>query len=158
MAAQDDDDHFSIRLVRHAEKGPGGFDPDLTDYGRARAGFFADWAADKGYQAVWSSDFKRTRNTAKPVADRLGLEVSIYDPRDQATLVDHLLSAKVNAFVVGHSNTIPELAALLCECEVAPMDDMDYERTFRIIKYGDATGIAEDDLRTVWTDRPDQMK
>ncbi len=148
------EESYTITLVRHAEKAAGGFDPDLTDYGRARAEFFADWITGQNVQAVWSSDFKRTRNTVKPLAHRLGLEIRIYDPRDQASLMEELLAAELNAVVAGHSNTIPALAAMLCECEVVPMEDTDYERSFWILKAGHATGFSEIDLRQTWTDRP----
>ena len=146
---------FILYLVRHAEKAAGGFDPGLTDFGRTRAEFMADWYSGKNVQAVWSSEFRRTRNTAKPLADRLGLNIQVYDPRNQATLVEQLLAAEVNAVVVGHSNTVPELAALLCRCEVVPMSDTDYERSFAIIFQSGLTAITEPDLRKLWTDRPD---
>ena len=68
--------------------------------------------------------------------------------------MDALLSAQVNAVVVGHSNTIPALAAMLCECEVAPMEDTDYERSFLIKKAGDSKDFSEIDLKNIWTDRP----
>jgi broad specificity phosphatase PhoE len=145
---------FVLYLFRHAEKASDGSDPDLTDYGRARAAFIADWSDGKDIEAVWSSDYRRTRNTAMPLADRLGLETNIYDPRSQAALVEKLTAAKVNAVVVGHSNTIPELASMLCECEVAPMEDTDYERSFVIIFVGGHTGITEPDMKKLWTDRP----
>lgn len=149
---------YKLVLVRHAEKAAGGFDPDLTDYGRARAEFFADWQAGKKIQAVWSSDFKRTMNTARPLAQRLGLPIEIYDPRDQVALVDRLLDAGVNAVVVGHSNTIPELASLLCKCDVDPMPDTEYERAFVIVRIDgkDVAGKAEPDFRKLWTDRPQE--
>ena len=152
--ADTDESGYSLLLLRHAEKTSGGFDPDLTKYGQSRARFLASWRSELNVQAIWSSDFRRTRNTVEPLANKLGLAINIYDPGEQAYLVDDLLSAQVNAVVVGHSNTIPALAAMLCECEVAPMEDTDYERSFLIKKAGDSTDFSEIDLKNIWTDRP----
>jgi len=145
---------YSLLLVRHAEKTSGGFDPELTDYGQSRAQFLAGWRSALNVRTIWSSDFKRTRNTVRPLADKLGLDIYIYDPGNQYYLVDDLLTAKVNAVVVGHSNTIPALAAMLCKCEVAPMEDTEYERAFLIEKTGDSTDFSEINLNEIWTDRP----
>lgn len=145
---------FRIFLVRHAEKSAGGFDPDLTGFGRARALFLAEWMAGNDIRAVWSSDYKRTRNTAEPLAGKLGLEIQNYDPGNQAPLVNQLLEAKLDAVVVGHSNTVPELAAMLCECEIAPMPDTDYERAFLVVREDGKAVVNELDLKEIWTARP----
>ena len=124
-----DDDAFTLYLVRHAEKQTdGGRDPALTKAGKLRAEQLATWLIDKGIKNIWSSDYQRTRDTALPLAEKLGLELKIYDPRNQPLLGGHLLARRHNALVVGHSNTIPELARMLCECEMADMDESEYER------------------------------
>ena len=145
---------YSLLLLRHAEKTSAGFDPGLTEYGQLRAQFLAGWPWALNVQAIWSSDYKRTRNTVKSLADKLGLEIKIYDPGKQDSLLGNLRSAKVNAIVVGHSNTIPALAAMLCECAVVPMEDTEYERAFLIKKTGDSTDFSEINLTEIWTDRP----
>ena len=73
-------------LVRHAEKMETGEDPDLTTAGESRARDLAAMLRTAGITQVHSSDYKRTRNTAAPTAERLGLKVRIYDPRDLPTL------------------------------------------------------------------------
>ena len=120
---------YTIYLVRHAEKqADGSRDPELTEAGKRRSENLAEWIADKNIRDVWSSDYKRTRDTAKPALSRLGLDLIIYDPRDLAALSETLLSNRRNALVVGHSNTTPDLARLLCECEIDDMDDSEYNR------------------------------
>jgi len=123
------DDEFKLYLVRHAEKQvDGSRDPSLAKAGQTRAIYLAVWLKDKGIEAIWSSDYKRTRGTAQPLAAEFGLELNIYDPRNQPVLVGHLLARQDNALIVGHSNTIPELARMLCECEIADMDESEYDR------------------------------
>ena len=122
-------DGYTLYLVRHAEKqADGSHDPELTGAGRRRSENLSEWLADKDIRDVWSSDYKRTRDTARPTLSRLGLDLIIYDPRDLTALSRTLLSNQENALVVGHSNTTPELARLLCECEIVDMDDSEYDR------------------------------
>ena len=108
----------TIILVRHAEKDTSetanSSDPSLTQQGKERAERLGK--AIKRYRpgAVYSTDFIRTRDTAAPIAKRRGLQVKIYDGKNQNALVDEILKSKTKRFViVGHSNTIPSLANLL---------------------------------------------
>lgn len=125
------DINYSIYLVRHAEKqADGSKDPELTASGEYRAEQLAAWFADKNIGDIWSSDYRRSRNTAKPLVSKPGLEPSLYDPRDLPALARKLQDKQNNAVVVGHSNTTPQLARLLCDCNVADMDDLEYDLLF----------------------------
>jgi phosphohistidine phosphatase SixA len=124
------DNHvFQLYLVRHAEKqADAGRDPHLTEAGWQRAHKLAHYLQEKSVTDIWSSDYFRTRETALPLSESLGLEMIIYDPSDLGSLADELLAAANNAIVVGHSNTTPELARLLCDCDVDGMDESEYGR------------------------------
>ncbi len=122
-------DNFELYLVRHAEKqADGSRDPELTEAGTHRSEDLARWFEDKDIRDIWSSDYKRTRDTAKPSVSRLGLKLKIYDAHDLSTLSETLLGNQNNALIVGHSNTTPELARLLCQCEIEDMDESEYDR------------------------------
>lgn len=126
-------DSFTIYLVRHAEKQSDGTrDPALTKAGIHRAAQLAVWLKDKDITNIHSSDYQRTRGTAEPLAAALGIELSIYDPADLPALATQLTSTQNNAYVVGHSNTTPDLARLLCDCEIADMDESEYDRLIEI--------------------------
>lgn len=144
-------------LLRHAEKETGTPDPALSPKGHSRTGFFASWLGEPGqnYEAVWSSDYRRTRDTAGPIAESLGTSTRVYDPRELPALVKVLLESDVNAVVVGHSNTTPELAGLLCLCEVAPMNEDDYEHGFLVTFMGEQRALSQPDFQELWTDRPE---
>lgn len=135
------DSQYSLYLVRHAEKqADGSKDPDLTAQGKQRAEKLAAWLADKNIANVWSSDYQRTRHTAKPSLTKQGLELTLYDPRDLPALAGKLRDRQNNAVVVGHSNTTPQLAGLLCDCEVAEMDELEYDMLFVVsVTDGEAT-------------------
>ena len=122
-------DNYTLYLVRHAEKQQDGSrDPALTETGKNRSRQLASWLRDKDINAIWSSDYIRTRDTANPLLAQLGLKLGIYDPGNQLVLVENLLNKQKTALIVGHSNTIPELARLLCECSIADMKDSEYDR------------------------------
>src|SRR5688500_8983040 len=65
----------TVILVRHAEKADGPGDVALTEAGVARAMRLADVLKGAGIHAVYSTPYKRTTDTATPVAKALGLEV-----------------------------------------------------------------------------------
>lgn len=102
-----------IYLVRHAEKTKAARDPDLTPEGRVRADQLAKVLADTKITRIHSSNYKRTLQTAAPLAEALGLEVQLYDPRDLPAMAARLKAAGGSHLVVGHSNTTPQLTELL---------------------------------------------
>lgn len=103
----------AIFLVRHAEKTAEANDPGLTQAGQARALALANRLGGEGITHIHSSDFIRTRDTAEPLAEKMGLEVEIYDPRDLAAIAAKLKATPGRHLVVGHSNTTPPLVELL---------------------------------------------
>jgi len=111
-----------IILVRHAEKAavaPEEPDPDLSPEGRERAVRFMKVAKRYRPGAVYSTLYKRTRQTAEPIAAARAKEIQIYGAAKQAELVDRILKSKTKRFiVVGHSNTVPFLANLFAKKEV----------------------------------------
>ena len=137
-AAHSEPGAFELILIRHAEKLDTSRDPELSEAGRQRAAWTADWLQNRYIEAIWSSDYKRTRDTARPLADRLDKDIRIYDAGDLTALAAQLRSEKLHALIVGHSNTTPQLAAELCNCEVRPMTDSDYDRAI-VIRYGEDT-------------------
>ena len=134
---------YTLYLVRHAEKQVNdSHDPELTEIGRQRAVNLAHWLEDKDIADVWSSDYIRTRDTAAPMISSLGLSLNSYDPGDQTVLVGQLSERGRNALIVGHSNTIPELARLLCHCYISDMEDTEYERLI-VIVFSDGKSTAK---------------
>lgn len=105
----------TIILVRHAEKADAtSVDPDLSPEGKQRADRLMKVVEKYRPGAVYSTDFKRTRDTAAPMAARRKLQVQTYDAKKPSELVDAIMKSKTKRFlIVGHSNTIPGLANLL---------------------------------------------
>ena len=87
---------------------------------------------DAGVSEVWSTDTKRTRDTAAPLAARLGLEVQLYDPSDLPGFAAQLkANSTATVLVVGHSNTTPQLAeALGAEPGPPIVEKTEYDRLY----------------------------
>jgi hypothetical protein len=81
-----------VIVVRHAERADGGHaaaaaggggsgmssapaDPLLSAAGAARAARLAVMLADANVKAIFATEFRRTQDTGKPLADKLGLKV-----------------------------------------------------------------------------------
>lgn len=119
----------TIYIVRHAEKQLQGQDPELAYVGEVRAKKLAQILEQEGIKRVLSTDYKRTRNTAQPTAAAAGLVVEYYDPKNQEAFVADLRSSEGNILVVGHSNTVSQLAnAFVSEGEkFADLTDLEYD-------------------------------
>lgn len=99
-------------LVRHGEK-EAGADPALTTEGAARARALAERLRDEGVTEVWSTQTRRTQQTAAPLSVQRGLQVQTYDASTLRAFASWLKDAPGVKLVVGHSNTTDALAALL---------------------------------------------
>jgi broad specificity phosphatase PhoE len=119
-------------LVRHAEKADQSDESPLTEVGYIRAANLANLLRDSGVENVYSSDFKRTRDTAAPLANDLGLEVVLYDTQELVELADKLLSSPGRYLVVGHSNTTPELVRLLGGEPGSAIAENEYDRLYML--------------------------
>lgn len=126
-------------LVRHAEKAKEPeANPPLTEIGKQRAEDLKMLLQSKRINEIYSTQTLRTLNTAKPLADVLGIETQIYDAKKQADFIENLKKIKhQNVLIVGHSNTIRYLVNGLAEKDSIKKDlkDDEYNRLF-IIKRG----------------------
>lgn len=133
-----------VVVVRHAEKDTAtdSDDPPLTRAGQARAERLARSLAGAPVVATYATAYRRTRATAEPTATASGLPVTTYDARRPAGELAGQLRGKHaggTVLVVGHSNTVPALAAALCGCDVSPMDESEYGRRMTIAFDADGT-------------------
>lgn len=102
-----------IYVTRHYDTPVGERDPDLVPQGTARAQALARWFKGKKLKVIYLSDFKRTRQTAAPLASERGIVPEVYDPRDTPAIVARARAAKVPLLIVGHSNTVPDIVQQL---------------------------------------------
>uniref|UniRef100_UPI00404743F0 SixA phosphatase family protein n=1 Tax=Algoriphagus sp. TaxID=1872435 RepID=UPI00404743F0 len=106
-----------------------GNDPELAYVGEVRAKKLAQILEKEDIKRVLSTDYTRTKNTAQPTADAAGLTVETYDPKDQEALIADLRISEGNTLIVGHSNTVSQLAnAFVSSGEsFADLSDLEYD-------------------------------
>lgn len=138
QAAKDADaDITTLILVRHAEKAADGTDdPPLMAKGESRAALLKNMFAASGIDAVYSTPFRRNLSTVKPLADTLGLEMVIYDPKlDLVVFVNDILKkhAGQRVLICGHSNTLPGMLNVLTgQNSYENLDDAAYDNIFLV--------------------------
>lgn len=107
-------------FIRHAEKDtsdPTDKDPELTEAGIKRAEKWAEIFKEVPFDLIYSSDFKRTRETAKKIAGSQNQEIQLYD---SGKLNDQGFQQKTKGktvLVIGHSNTNPKFVNYILEEE-----------------------------------------
>ena len=108
-------------LIRHAEKDRSdgaNKDPDLTHEGLIRADHWSKFFERYKIDAIYSTNYKRTLNTAKPTALANNLEIITYRP-SQIDYAQFIKDTKGrNVLIVGHSNTTPGFVNQLIGKEV----------------------------------------
>ena len=126
-----------VIVVRHAERAaePKG-DPSLSAAGNQRAQLLADTLADAKPTAIITTQFRRTQETALPIAKKFGIEPTVIAIRRDA-LAAHIeavvaavrqLSGVV--LVVGHSNTVAEIVAGLSAAKPMQLCETSFSNIF----------------------------
>ena len=123
----------TVILVRHAEKGVDeAGDPDLTELGIKRAKELVRVLQDQPIDAIYSTPFKRTRQTVAPLAEAKALEIEDYNPFKMEEVVDLIANSKGKTLVFsGHSNTTPALInQIIKEDKFKSLDESDYDNLY----------------------------
>ncbi len=117
----------TIIFIRHADKAAMPVDdPGLSYAGRQRVAELTRQLADAdvvaGIDAIYVTPYRRTQETARPIADKLGLPLNVYDAADTEMVLETILSKHKGKIilVVGHNSTIPVLIANLGASKKVP--------------------------------------
>ena len=128
----------SVFLVRHAERADRAAgasammaaDPDLSAAGRGRAASLATALKDAGITAIFATQFKRTQQTAEPLAAAVGVKVVTIPSKDTRALIAAIRAAHGNVLVVGHSDTVPDVIKGLGVETPLEIADREYDNLF----------------------------
>ena len=116
-------------LIRHAEKDrtdKTNKNPNLNEKGLERAKKWAEYFKDVDFDAVYSTNYNRTMQTAIPTAESNKLNIKNYDPKKMYDVLFKSTTQGKTVLVVGHSNTTPVFAnKILGEKKYKNMDDKD---------------------------------
>lgn len=138
----------TVIIVRHAEQDYDSDerDPILSAAGEARAEELVRVLSEVEIHAIYSTPLHRTRDTAKPVAQRLGLEVTetpVQRPFGEymADLIRERHAGET-VLVVSHSNTVP---AIINALGGGPLEDLnldEYDDLFVVSLSGGQTTVT----------------
>ncbi len=123
-------------LIRHAEKhinNPSDKNPELTKEGVIRAEKWAAILADTKIDMVFSTNYKRTMQTAAPIAKRAKVEISSYNPQNLYAIDFQEKTKGKTCVIVGHSNTTPAFVNKILQQEKYPsISEKEYGKLFII--------------------------
>ncbi|HEY8470542.1 MAG TPA: phosphoglycerate mutase family protein [Longimicrobiales bacterium] len=139
----------TVLIVRHAERADGGAgerDPALSEAGIQRAHALAEVAADAGITAIIATQYQRTRLTALPLAEHLGVPVSVVEVGEGgiaahvAAVAQEIRSKHAGGvvLVVSHSNVVPLIVRELTGLEAPEIADDEYDHLFIVTLTPDA--------------------
>jgi broad specificity phosphatase PhoE len=132
----------TVILVRHGDRAtePGN-DPPLTAAGVARAGDLALMLRDAGIQAIITTQFRRTKETAAPLARQVKIvpeevpdlghsadEVAAHARAVARSILERHRGQTV--LVVGHGHTVPAIIAALGAPRPPPICESVFDRLF----------------------------
>jgi phosphohistidine phosphatase SixA len=126
-----------VVLVRHAEKAADpGSDPALSEAGQARARALLPALAGLRVNAVITTQYRRTRDTAAALAAQLGLTPQVIEtrrgdlPGHVQAVADAVRAQNGAVLVVGHSNTLMPLLAALGGPKLADLCESSFHHVF----------------------------
>lgn len=137
-----------IYLLRHAETTDPPYadnppNPPLSEAGHARAAHLARMLENAGITHIYSTDYRRTKQTVQPLSEASGLPVEPYDPRDLGAFAARLRQIPGRHLVAGHSNTTPALVAALGGAAGTPIDDArEYDRLYILLMQPDGSVVT----------------
>ncbi|MBL6663777.1 MAG: histidine phosphatase family protein [Flavobacteriales bacterium] len=135
------DDVFTIYLVRHSEKdytSNNTSDLPLSACGEQRSQDLSNFLNDIHLDAVYCTDYTRTRNTALPTATAKDIDITLYDTQNLNSFSNHLLTNKQDALVVGHTYSTGVLAGLLTNQNIGDIDLDIYNRIYQVVICGES--------------------
>lgn len=139
----------TVFLVRHAEKQttPSG-NPPLTSNGKARARSLARILNKAGIRAIFTSQFVRTMETARPLGDATKVALTVVpvepDPSDPNKVTEQSIKDLVDRIhqrsgesilVIGHTNTIPQVIKMLGGDLIPNIPETEFDNLFVVIVY-----------------------
>jgi broad specificity phosphatase PhoE len=120
----------SFILIRHAEKIlSSSNDPHLSTKGWQRANELVHIFKAVDIDAVYASPYRRSIDTAKPLAKAKQLGILNYNPSELDSFAQKLLNTHMGetVIIVGHSNTTPQLINALSGTKYPNLDETEYD-------------------------------
>lgn len=134
----------TLILSRHAEKSELG---GLSKQGIERAKRLAFMLQDIKIDAVYSTDYLRTKQTATPTTKQHQLAIELYSSNQNLIEdIQAILNDKQQAhtlLIIGHSNTIPQLIYALGGDALNDIDETDFSNLYLLQKQNNQTSLMQ---------------
>ena len=135
-------------VVRHAEKGKDDpKDPTLSPEGTERSERLAKMLRDVPVMAIYSTNYKRTKNTVAPLASQKGIEVQTYESFKESAIDELIKKYRGGTIVIsGHSNTVPGIVNLLVGgSHYKDLDESNFSTMFlvTVVERGKVASVAQ---------------
>ena len=133
----------TVYIVRHAEKQGSGANAPLSTAGHARAQQLVHVVGDENIDAVFVTEFTRTQQTGAALAAAKGITAGQYQAGNSQSVVDAILVDHVGerVLVVGHSNTVDDIAAGLGATGLSDLAEAQFDRLFVVHRFGSVTHL-----------------
>lgn len=125
----------TVVIVRHGEKASPNGDPDLSEAGQARARALATALSGAQVGLVLATPLKRTQQTGRPAAEAQGAAVQIIAldggvlaHAERVAYAARKADKDATVLIVGHSNTVGEIARALGDAAPPTVTDCDYDQ------------------------------
>ena len=118
-----------VVLIRHSDRVQG--QDQLSDIGLVRSQELVHVLEKAGVDAIIRSDTNRTAQTAAPLAAATGITPVVFPPNNIAAFVDEIRShSGETVFVIGHSNTVPQIIATLGGPGIPEIAETEFDNLF----------------------------
>ena len=130
----------TIIFVRHAEESSSQDDnSSLTREGEIRSAELARQLVDAdviaGIDAIYSTSFQHSKETALPISNALNIPIEIYDIGNTELIIEDIIKLHKGKIilVVGHSNTLPLMIGNMgASKDVPKIDDFEYDNIYLV--------------------------
>ncbi|MES2578323.1 MAG: phosphoglycerate mutase family protein [Bacteroidota bacterium] len=125
-------------FIRHAEKVDNSQNPDLSEIGLERANLWNKIFSEVSFDEIYSTDYKRTIQTATPTATNKKIQIKLYNPKTIVieSFKKETLGKKV--LIVGHSNTTPNFVNQIINQKIyADIEDTCFGNLYIVTVNGD---------------------
>lgn len=137
----------TLYFIRHAEKdssNPLEKDPALSEAGLQRVEEWIKIFAETPLEVVYTTPYRRTRQTAELIAASKKIPVKLYHPRNLNDADFQSNTAGKCVLVVGHSNTNPVLVNILIgENKYPELDENQYGSLYTVTVYSSGEKSSE---------------
>ena len=124
-----------VFLVRHAERADNSKDSPLSASGIGRAARLAAMLEDAGITAIYTTEYRRTKETAAPLGRAVHVTPVVVSAADGDALARKVRASGPHdrVLVVGHSNTVPDLIRALGVASPVTIGEAEYDNLFILI-------------------------